>query len=132
MNRVLDVHALLAFFEKEPGYEKVQDAFTREVEKDSCLLMTSVNFGEIYYIIMRELGQQKADEIERIIRTLPIEILDVEIDLAREAACFKANHKISYADCFAAALTKTRRGELITGDREFEAIKAEIKINWIL
>lgn len=131
MNRVIDAHALLAYFEKEPGYELVQAALTRAVEKDCYLLMTTVNFGEVYYIIMRELGQQKADEIERIVRTLPIEIVDADIELAKEAARFKAKYKISYADCFAAALTKARKAELLSGDKKLQHLKNIIKITWI-
>jgi PIN domain nuclease of toxin-antitoxin system len=129
--KILDAHALLAFFEKEPGYEKVQAAFVNAAEKDSNLLMTSVNFGEVYYIVLRECGQQKAEEIERIIRTLPIEIIDADILLAKEAARFKAKYKISYADCFAAVLTKLKKGELLTGNKEYEQIKNEVKIIWI-
>ncbi len=131
MVKILDAHALLAFFEKEPGYEKVQAAFVNAAEKDSNLLMTSVNFGEVYYIVLRECGQPKAEEIERIIRTLPIEIIDVDIFLAKETARFKAKYKISYADCFAAALAKLRKGELLTSDREFAQLKGEIKLFWI-
>jgi len=131
MVKVLDAHALLAFFEKEPGYEKVQAAFVNAVEMNLFLLITTINLGEIYYIVERECGQKKAEEIEDIIRTLPIEIIDVDIIITKQAARFKARHKISYADCFAAALTKIRKGELLTGDREFEKLKNEIKINWI-
>jgi ribonuclease VapC len=131
MTRILDAHALMLYLEKEPGHEKVASLFVSAVEKDERLLMTSVNYGEIYYIILRECGQEKINEIESIIRTLPIEIIDVDIHLAREAARFKAAKKIFYADCFAAALTKIRKGELITGDKEFKIIDHEIKILWI-
>lgn len=131
MTRILDAHALMLYLEKEPGHKKVASLFVSFVEKDERLLMTSVNYGEIYYIILRECGQEKINEIESIIRTLPIEIIDVDIHLAREAARFKVAKKISYADCFAAALTKIRKGELITGDKEFKIIDHEIKILWI-
>lgn len=131
MTRVLDAHALLAYLEKEPGYEKVKAAFLEAVEKDTDLLMTSVNFGEVYYIIMRECGQQKTDEIEKIVQTLPIEIIAVDLSLAKEAARFKAKYKISYADCFAAALTKIKKGELLTGDKEYEGLEKEIRIAWV-
>lgn len=131
MTRVLDAHGLLVFLEKEAGYEKVEQSFVAAVEKDKYLLMTSVNFGEVYYIVLRECGQDKAHEIEKIIRTLPIEIIDVDIQLAREAGRFKANHKISYADCFAAALAKLHKGEVITGDKEFKTVESEIKIVWL-
>jgi len=129
--KILDAHALLTFFEKEPGYEKVQAAFMNAVEKDSNLLMTSVNYGEVYYIVLRECGQQKAEEIERIIRRLPIDVVDVDIATAKEAARFKAKYKISYADCFAAALAKLKKGELLTGSQELGHPKNEIKISWI-
>jgi len=131
VNRVLDAHAILAYFEKQPGHEIVQAALTRAVEKDSCLLMTTVNFGEVYHVVLRELGQQKADEIERIIRTLPIEIVDVDIDLAKEAARFKAEYKLSYADCFAAALAKLRKAELVTSDKTLQELKDIIKITCV-
>ena len=93
--------------------------------------MASVNFGEVYYIVLRECGQDKAREIEKIIMTLPIEIIDVDIQLAKEAARFKATHKMSYADCFTAALAKLHKGEIITGDKEFKTVESEIKIAWL-
>jgi len=132
MTIVLDAHALLTYLEKEPGYEKVKAAFLDAVEKDTNLLMTSVNFGEVYYIVLRECGQQKADEIEKVVQTLPIEIVDVDLALTKEAARLKAKYRISYADCFAAALAKiTRKGEILTGDKEFDLIKNEVKIIWL-
>ena len=131
MIKVLDAHALLAYLEREPGYERVKAAFLEAAEKDSHLLMTSVNFGEVYCIVMRECGQQKADEIEKVVQTLPIEIVDADWPLTREAAKLKAKHKISYADCFAAALAKIKKGDLLTGDREFECLQGDIKIAWV-
>jgi len=131
MKRIIDAHGLLVFLEKEAGFEKVESFFVNAVEKDNYLLMTSVNYGEVYYIVLRECGQEKAHEIEKIIRTLPIEIVDVDIYLAKESARFKATKKISYADCFAAALAKLHKGELITGDKEFKALEDEVKIAWL-
>jgi predicted nucleic acid-binding protein len=129
--RVLDTHALIVFFEKEPGFEKVELAFLNAVEKDDNLLMTSVNFGEVYYIVLRECGEKKANEIETVIRNLPIKIVDIDINLAREAARYKAFKKMSYADCFAAALAKLENGELLTGDKEFKEVENEVGILWI-
>jgi predicted nucleic acid-binding protein len=47
------------------------------------------------------------------------------------AADFRACHKISLDDAFAAALAKERKTELVTGDPEFRALEKEIKINWL-
>ena len=93
MKRILDAHALLVFLEKETGYKKVESLFVSAVEKDNYLLMTSVNFGEVYYVVLRECGQKKVKEIEKIIRALPIEIIDVDTQLVKEAAYFKATKK---------------------------------------
>lgn len=131
MIKVLDTHGLLVFLEREPGFEKVKSLFVAALEEDENLLMTSVNFGEVYYIILREFGEKKVNEVEKIIRTLPIEIVDVDMQLAREAARFKATKRISYADCFAAALAKLHKGEVVTGDKEFKALEDEVKISWI-
>ena len=131
MKKVLDAYALLAFLERETGFEKIESYFVTAVERDNPLLMTSVNWGEVYYIVLRECGQEKANEIERIIQTLPIEIKSVDQQLAKEAGRFKAHHKMSYADCFAAALTKINKAELITGDKEFKGVENELKILWM-
>lgn len=132
MIRIIDAHGLLVFLEKEAGYEKVEQCLITAAEKDRHLLMSAVNFGEVFYIVMRECGEAKAQEIEKLIKTMPIEIVDVDMQLALEAARFKASHKISYADCFAAALAKLHKGEVITGDKEFKTVEGEVKLLWII
>lgn len=49
----------------------------------------------------------------------------------KQAAIYKATKKMSYADCFAAALAKIRKIELVTGDPEFKELQNEIKIFWL-
>jgi len=131
MEKILDSHALMIFLEKEPGFEKIESLFIDATQKDNNLLMTTVNYGEVYYIVLRECGKEKLNEIEKIIDTLPIDIIDVDKNLAEQAARFKANKKISYADCFAAALAKLNDGEVITGDEEFRVLEKEVKILWV-
>jgi PIN domain nuclease of toxin-antitoxin system len=46
-------------------------------------------------------------------------------------ADFKSRFKISLADAFAAALSKEKKAELVTGIPEFKALEKEIKINWL-
>ncbi len=90
-----------------------------------------VNWGEVYYITLRETGQQGADEVAHLIATLPIHIVPADLELAKQAAIFKASKKMSYADCFAAALAKQRKVELVTGDKEFQQVQGEVKILWL-
>lgn len=132
MVKVLDASALMAYLEKESGYEKVKDLFVKAAAGERNLLMTTINWGEVFYILIRNYGFQEADRIQHFIETFPIEMVPVDLALARQAALYKATKKIPYADCFAAALARLRKGELITGDKEFKALENEIKISWVL
>jgi predicted nucleic acid-binding protein len=38
---------------------------------------------------------------------------------------------MSYADCFAAALAKDRKSDLVTGDKEFKQVEGEVSIRWL-
>jgi predicted nucleic acid-binding protein len=60
-----------------------------------------------------------------------IEIVDADWQLTRQAALFKTNGNISYGDCFAAALAKAKKAELVTGDEEFRSLEDKIKIQWL-
>ena len=60
-----------------------------------------------------------------------LELVDADLALTKQAAVYKAEHKMSYADCFAAALAKVKNSELVTGDLEFKEVEKEIKITWL-
>lgn len=129
--RVLDSWALMCFLEQEAGHEKVIDLFEQAAHSSRPLLMCVVNWGEVYYQVMRRLGEAKAQEIERLIRSFPIDVVNVDQDLTREAARFKATKRMAYADCFAAAIAKVHKAELVTGDKEFKQIESDVKILWV-
>ena len=131
--KVLDSWALLAFFEDEPAAEAVERILLDGEAGKTKLLLSVVNWGEVYYSIMRRVSQDAAEAKALEIAGLPIEVVPVDADLVlvRQAAQFKALHKMSYADAFAAALAKTRKAELITGDREFKPLERDIKVHWL-
>ncbi|HMP75365.1 MAG TPA: type II toxin-antitoxin system VapC family toxin [Kiritimatiellia bacterium] len=131
--KVLDSWALIAFLEDEPAAERVEQVLTQAAADRHKLLMSVVNWGEIYYNTMREVSQAAAEQQARAIAVLPIQLVDVSADLTlvRQAAIYKATCKMSYADCFAAALAKLKNAELLTGDREFRQVEKDIKINWL-
>ena len=81
---------------------------------------------------LSDLERELTDSV-RDIAALPIEIVGMSDDLTltRQAAIYKATHKMAYADCFAAALAKLKNAELLTGDPKFKPLEKEIKINWL-
>lgn len=110
----------------DPPWLPVARRGARDSGRD--LLLSVVNWGEVYYLILSEAGREQA---ARIISTLPIQVIPEDLELTKAAAEFKANKKMSYADCFSAALAKTRKAELVTGDGDFKAVEGEVKIFWI-
>ena len=129
--RVLDSYSIIAYVEGEAGKDTMIEVFRSARDSGRHCLLSVVNWGEVYCITLREAGQQKADEVAHLIRTLPIHLVPVDFELAKQAAVFKASKKMSYADCFAAAQAKHRRVELVTGDKEFKQVEGEIMIMWL-
>ena len=129
--KVLDSWALLCYLEQEPGYDKIIELFDKAVESSKPLLMCIINWGEVYYQVIRRFGDQKAQEIEQLIQTFPITLIEADKELTREAARVKAAKRMAYADCFAVALARLRKAELYTGDPELKVVEKEIKIVWL-
>ena len=132
--KVFDSWALIALFDEERAAEPVEKLLHAATAGRHNLLLSVVSWGEIYYTTMRRGGESAARSIASDIAQLPITIIPVEaanLDLVRQAAVFKATKKLSYADCFAAALAKVRRAELVTGDKEFKQLEPQIKLDWL-
>ena len=129
--RVLDSHSLIVYLENERGVDKVIELFQLARDSGKALLLSVVNWGEAYYITLREAGRERAEAVAHLISTLPIQVLPVDLELSKQAAEFKAFKRMSYGDCFAAALAKLRKAELVTGDEEFRQVEREVKILWI-
>ncbi|MFH0888098.1 MAG: type II toxin-antitoxin system VapC family toxin [Planctomycetota bacterium] len=132
MQKVIDAYALLCYLNKESGWEQVEEMLSAAAEKGRNLLMSAVNWGEVCYIIKRNYSPEETESIMQLIDTFPIDLIPADREQAKTAAQFKAGGKISYADCFAAALAKLRKAELVTGDKEFKMVENEIKIRWLL
>jgi len=131
MLKVLDASALITFFEKGTGFEIVKKAMMDAVEQGRDLLMSTVNWGEVYYFLIRRYGREKADQAIQLIGTFPIELIAADEGLTRQAALYKAEKKLPYVDSFAAALAKLYNAALLTGDKEFQLVGKDIRISWV-
>jgi len=125
---VLDSSALMTFFENRPGAEKVEELIHLAVGGKRQLLMSVVNWGEVYYSVWRAKGPGVALKVLADIAQLPIELIDADYELTKRAAELKANHKLPYADCFAAALAKLRKASVLATDRDFQIVAHEIPV----
>jgi PIN domain nuclease of toxin-antitoxin system len=102
---VIDSYAMMAYFEDEPGADKVAGILNDLAQMKSKGYMSIINWGEIYYNTFRVQGEAVAESILEQVRRYPIELVDADRTLTYEAARFKGKYKIAYADCFAAVLS---------------------------
>lgn len=128
---VLDSFALLTMINDEPGAETVRDMLIRAEEGEIALLMSEINLGEVLYHIERGHGANEASETLVQIETLPIAIVGVTRARVLAAAHLKANHRIAYADAFAAALAQEYDAALVTGDPEFRELGEALVVEWL-
>jgi predicted nucleic acid-binding protein len=127
---VLDASAVMTFFEDRPGAAKVEELIARAAEGKCELLMSVVNWGEVYYSVWRAKGPGMARKIVAEIDQLPIELVDAGYELTKLAAELHAEHKLPYADCFAAALAAERKASLATSDTDFAKIERRLNLLW--
>jgi len=128
---VLDTWAVIAYLEDEPSAEQVENLIAGAHEQQIPICMTVVNVGEVWYIIAREVSEEEADNSVKTLRDLRIQFENLDWELTQGAARFKSRNKMSYADCYAAALAKSKKADLVTGDKEFKALEIEVKIQWV-
>ena len=127
---VLDASALMTFFEDRPGAGKVEELIRLGLEGKRQLLMSVVNWGEVYYSTSRAKGPGVARKVLEDIAQLPLEIVDADLELTRTAAELRAEHKLPYADCFAAALAASRKASLATSDKDYASVEKDLDILW--
>ena len=128
---VLDSYAMIAYFEDEPGANRVAQVLRQLVQGKARGFMSMMNWGEVYYNTMREQGVAEAEKVILQLDKFPIQLVEADKDLAYEAAKLKGKYRIAYADCFAIALCTKLNASLVTGDREFKKLKERLSIHWI-
>jgi len=128
---VLDASALISYFENRPGGDVIEEVMSGCIDGKTELFMSIVNWGEVYYSAWRAGGENGARRLAAEISQFPIQLIDADFELTRSAAVLHAKYNLPYADCFAAALSKDWKAELVTGDRDFEMVQSEIKIQFL-
>jgi predicted nucleic acid-binding protein len=126
---VLDANALISFLEERHGAgEKVRHLLNEALRQELPILMSAVNWGEVFYIAWRRHGERRAREAEAKILQLPIAVMAVDRERATRAAGIKQKYSLGYADSFAAELAIERGAWLVTADPEFEKFGKSLAI----
>ena len=131
MTYVLDANAILRYLDNEPGATRVEQLINGARTTGSDLSISAVNWGEVMYVLMRRLSRIDATLVGRKLRSLPITIVPVTDVDAEQAATFKTQYSLPYADSFAAALTASLGATLVTADFDLKSCGTAIKVEFL-
>ena len=128
---VLDSHALLTYLEGEPGADFVENALGMADQGKVEMFMTIVNWGEVYYSLLRSKGERTAQEATFVLDQLPVEIVNMDMNLVQRASRIRERFRLPNGPCFAASLASSRGCPVLTGDELFRPLIEEVQILWM-
>jgi ribonuclease VapC len=128
---VLDASAILALFFDEPGAETVESLLHAAAEADKPLLITAATWAEVFCQMHRRRGDEGAKAARHFESTMPLEVVPLDRDLAGVAAQLHLEYGLSLLRAFAAALSKSKKAELVTADVNLKPLEKQIKITWL-
>ena len=131
---VLDSFALIGYLENEGFSARIEKFLNQARQGKIQIFLHAIHLGEVYYLTLREQGQDLADLAYVRIKAFPLQYINtIDEKLLRTAARLKAFYPISYADSFAASLAVIHHAALLTGDPEFKKLerKEKISIEWL-
>lgn len=128
---VFDASALLAFLQGKGSAAKVGELLKQAVEGRAEILMSAVNFGEVYGVVLRERGADAAQTAMSAVRPLPIRLVDATPERCLRAAEVKTKYRLYYVDSFAAALAIEHKATLVTSDSDFRKLGHGVGVVWV-
>jgi predicted nucleic acid-binding protein len=128
---ILDAFAFMAYFENEPGAERVERILQDVKNGKARVFISIINLGEVLYNTEHKHGLNKAQDTLALIQAMPVEVLPADEQTVFAAAHIKANHPISYADAFVIVAAQQFDGIVMTGDPEFHDVTELAKVEWL-
>lgn len=128
---ILDAFAFMAYFENEPGADRVEQILQEVRDGKARAFISIINLGEVVYNTERKHGLDKAQDTLALIQEMPVEVLPADDQTVLAAAHIKANHPISYADAFVIVAAQKLDGIVMTGDPEFYDVTELAKVEWL-
>jgi predicted nucleic acid-binding protein len=125
---VLDANAVVRYFGvgNGQGGEKVRGLFEQAERNQARLSMSVINLGEVLYVLLKYLGEERALEYIQALQHA-VTMIDADANRTIQAATLKHQYKLGYADSFAAALALESRATLVSADPSFEKVGKSLK-----
>ena len=130
---VLDSWPLLELWrQREPVAQRVLQIFLQASSHQVDLQLSRINYGELFYKAVDYFGETAAQTLQAAL-TQRVRIVSVDDMLVDDSAKLKTPFRISYADCFAAALAMRLAAPIVTGDPDFLKLEAAglVDVLWL-
>ncbi len=131
---LFDSCAMIGFFEKETGAEKVKSILTKAALSECLALMHNASVAEVYYDAIQSAKQQHNLILESL-NSYPITFIeDITINMIKWMGYFKTTYKMSFADSIVLAAAKLNNAKVVTSDHhEFDTIEksGDVAFEWI-
>jgi len=114
-------------FEDEAGADTVQDTLDRANKNEILVFVSFVTFTEIFYITLREKGEEEAQKRTRLMDALATTRIESSKELSLIAGRLKAGYRLSFADAWIAATAIFYDATLVHKDPEFEQLEDKLK-----
>ena len=75
---VMDSFAMIAYFEDEPGAEKVANILSALIDRKAKGFMSVINWGEMYYNTMRQQDIVEAENMLTQFDKYPIQLVEAD------------------------------------------------------
>jgi predicted nucleic acid-binding protein len=125
---VLDTSAILTYTDREDGVVEVEklleNARLRKCRIEAC----SISLMEIYYITLRESGEDLAARLVALVKSWPLIWVYPDEKILLQAGKLKASFRLSVADALIAAVAKLHRACLVHKDPELAAMAGIIPL----
>lgn len=128
---VLDASAVLRFIDDGPGASRIEELIIQAQDGRVRIVISAVNWGEVYYVIARKRGDSEANTFSGKFRNLPIKIIPADDRTAELAGELRNRFALPYADAFAASLAESEHATLVTGNFDFKTLKDVLPVEFL-
>ena len=119
---------MLTLIEDEAGAERVQSLLEKAHAGSIKIFTSFMSFMDVFYITSQERDVDEAETRLNLMRSLPIVRIESTEALALMAGRLKAEHRLSVADAWIAALAQETGSVLVHKDPEFEQLGDAISV----
>lgn len=120
MKYLFDTKAVIAFFENEPGAERIMDIIKRVEDGTDTGSISAVTLTEIYYLYNRRFGPAKTKErLDQLLSS--INVVPIEIRVSLLAGSYKMSG-VPMADALIAASASCTGARVVTNDPRFKKL----------